>query len=557
MLPPILVELKANAGEFMAKMGEARHEVAKLEHESAGHVDKFAAVGKAALLGFAGVAIGVGGMAVKAALEGQQAHQRLAQAIKNAGGSMEELEPRVGKLSDHFAKLGYTNDELETGLGTMTTALHDPEKAMSAMGLAADLAATKHISLDEASVAVAKAMAGQLRPLKQLGIDLPVAAGGALKLQQANDALGKAQEGVQAVLEKYPDAANKASKHHAQYEAATNKVTEAQRKLGDAQEAGAKITKALSDAVGGQAAAAADTYAGKLAATKAQAENLIEKLGNHLLPVIARVITITTSVVGWFERHATVAKILAGIVGGALVVAILAYVGQLTIATVRTVAHTVAVTAGTIRMGARVAMVYASKAAEIAANVATKAWTIGQWLLNAALDANPIGLVVIAIAALIAGVILAYKHSETFRTGVHALWDLIKHSPLGELIRHFDKVREAVGYVLDKVHDLINALSHIKMPSIHMPHIPGIGHNANGTNDWGGGLSWVGERGPELVDLPAHSKVWPNGHGPGGGGGTTVVVNVAGHVTTGHDLAMLVRDVLLQHGRNGGQLGLA
>ena len=35
--------------------------------------------------------------------------------------------------------------------------------------------------------------------------------------------------------------------------------------------------------------------------------------------------------------------------------------------------------------------------------------------LNAALSANPIGLVVIAIAALVAGLIYAYQHSATFR----------------------------------------------------------------------------------------------------------------------------------------------
>ncbi len=47
--------------------------------------------------------------------------------------------------------------------------------------------------------------------------------------------------------------------------------------------------------------------------------------------------------------------------------------------------------------------------------VATKAWAAAQWLMNAALAANPIGLVVIAIAALVAGLIIAYKKSETFR----------------------------------------------------------------------------------------------------------------------------------------------
>lgn len=37
-----------------------------------------------------------------------------------------------------------------------------------------------------------------------------------------------------------------------------------------------------------------------------------------------------------------------------------------------------------------------------------------------------------------------------------------------------------------------------------------VGSNAEGTNNWRGGPTWVGERGPELVDLPKGSRVLPN-----------------------------------------------
>lgn len=57
---------------------------------------------------------------------------------------------------------------------------------------------------------------------------------------------------------------------------------------------------------------------------------------------------------------------------------------------------------------------------------ATVAWTGVQWALNAALNANPIGLVVIAIAALVAGIVLAWKRSETFRNVVIGVWEAIK-----------------------------------------------------------------------------------------------------------------------------------
>jgi len=72
-------------------------------------------------------------------------------------------------------------------------------------------------------------------------------------------------------------------------------------------------------------------------------------------------------------------------------------------------------------IAANVAMA-AYLAGQAAIRVATTAWTAVQWLLNAALTANPIGLVVAAIAALVAGVIVAYNHSETFRNYVDGLW---------------------------------------------------------------------------------------------------------------------------------------
>jgi phage-related protein len=79
------------------------------------------------------------------------------------------------------------------------------------------------------------------------------------------------------------------------------------------------------------------------------------------------------------------------------------------------------------------AALIASKVAQgaIAASMAvvraaTLAWTAVQWALNVALDANPIGLVVLAIAALVAGIILLWKNSETFRTIVLAVWSAIR-----------------------------------------------------------------------------------------------------------------------------------
>lgn len=57
---------------------------------------------------------------------------------------------------------------------------------------------------------------------------------------------------------------------------------------------------------------------------------------------------------------------------------------------------------------------------------ATKLWTAAQWLLNAAMSANPITLVVIAIAALVAAFVVLWNKSEAFRNFWIGLWDNVK-----------------------------------------------------------------------------------------------------------------------------------
>src|SRR5699024_10931511 len=58
----------------------------------------------------------------------------------------------------------------------------------------------------------------------------------------------------------------------------------------------------------------------------------------------------------------------------------------------------------------------------------TKAAAAAQWLLNAAMSANPIGLVVVAIAALVAGLVLFFTKTETGRQNWETVWGAIKSS---------------------------------------------------------------------------------------------------------------------------------
>lgn len=86
-------------------------------------------------------------------------------------------------------------------------------------------------------------------------------------------------------------------------------------------------------------------------------------------------------------------------------------------------------TSTTLTWRERVAKLASATASKVVRG-ATLAWTGVQWALNAALTANPLGLVVVAIAAFVGGIVLAYKKSETFRRIVNAAWNGIKAAAL-------------------------------------------------------------------------------------------------------------------------------
>jgi hypothetical protein len=88
---------------------------------------------------------------------------------------------------------------------------------------------------------------------------------------------------------------------------------------------------------------------------------------------------------------------------------------------------------------------------------------------------------------------------------------------------------------------------------------------AGGTSHWKGGLTWVGERGPELVNLPRGSRVYTASEskrmaqgrtasvGVGGGGGVTVVnVHVEGSLIHERDLENRIKRAVVQGGKRTG-----
>lgn len=279
---------------------------------------------------------------------------------------------------------------------------------------------------------------------------------------------------------------------------------------------------------------------------------------------------------------------------------------------------------GLVTRARGVVVAVASAVAQRTAAAATRVWAAGQWLLNAAMTANPIGLVIAAIVALVAGFVIAYKKSETFRkivdTALRAvgtagkwMWTVLKpaFSAIVAYIKVMGKVytwlwnnaarpallaiAKAIGTVMKVWAAMLRALSRVpgfgwaktaakvmdgaadKALNLgdHIKKIPnrkdvkvtadtsgataalnnwirlssgkririgvqvasGIGANAAGTDNWRGGLTWVGEKGPEILNLPRGSQIIPNhqtasylrehqGSARAAGGGAAVTQNI-------------------------------
>ncbi len=314
-----LLLLKAETSAFTREIRGAGDEIEKLGKKGKSGFAKLGAVGKAAVLGISGAAIAIGTIAVKEALEGERATARLANAIKNTGHNFKDFQGPVKDASDRLAKFGFVNDDVESAIANLTRVTKDPAKAIREMGLAADIARGRNIDLATATGILVKVQSGHVGLLGRLGI-------------ATKDAQGKTISQAEAI-------------------------------------------KRLSALYGGQAKTSAKTYAGQAAALQAQLHNLTEELGQKLLPVLVKIISVVAATVDWFSKHKEVAIALAIVVGGALVTAI-------TAATVAWIAETAAMIAGL----------------------------------------SPILLIIAAIAAVVAAAVFLYKNWNK-------IWDAVAHHP--------------------------------------------------------------------------------------------------------------------------------
>jgi hypothetical protein len=126
-----------------------------------------------ALLGAGVVAAGIGGLLTQLGSAEQASRQQLQAAIANTGHSWADYQAQVEAAVKAQARFGNNAVETEDALRHLTQATGDPTKALNLLGLAADLAASKHEDLSTASTQLARVLNGNSRLLKEFGIIVP------------------------------------------------------------------------------------------------------------------------------------------------------------------------------------------------------------------------------------------------------------------------------------------------------------------------------------------------------------------------------------------------
>lgn len=271
-------------------------------------------------------------------------------------------------------------------------------------------------------------VAGGTDELIRLGADLAATYGGTT--QQAVDALGSALRGEADPAERYGLALN-ATRVNA--ELAAQGLSGLEGEALTAAKAQAIMSMATEQAGGavGQFGREADTVAGQTQRMQAQWTDASAALGEALLPYITQAASALAGLAKWVQQNsAWLVPLIAGI--GALAAAVLVVNGALIAYRAAQAAAAIATgiwtavqsAASAAALGTRLGLI-ALAAGQVAVTVAQKAAAAAQWALNAAMSANPIGIIIAAVAALVAGFIYLWNTNEDFRNFFITVWENI------------------------------------------------------------------------------------------------------------------------------------
>lgn len=186
------------------------------------------------------------------------------------------------------------------------------------------------------------------------------------------------------------------------------------------------ILAELQNQFGGSGAAYAKTYTGQMD----QFENAIGDLGESIMskamPALTSIAMAGTTAFLWLTENKPVLIAIVALIGIGLTTAFFSWAGGIIASTAAMwgnvasmVAQGVLAAKSLITTGLLYAM-YAAGA--IKTGIATAA----QWAWNAALSANPIGIVVLAIAALVAALVWFFTQTEVGQAIIENVWGAIK-----------------------------------------------------------------------------------------------------------------------------------
>jgi SLT domain-containing protein len=158
---------------------------------------------------------------------------------------------------------------------------------------------------------------------------------------------------------------------------------------------------------------------------KAQVQVLAIDIGTKLIPIVS-------AVVGFFAQHRSILLAVAIATGTFIAATAAAYIGMKVyaagarIAAIATGAYNLAMRLGTkYALGTRVQLGLLWVQEKLAA-----AWTgivtAAQWAWNAAMDANPIGLIIVGIGLLVAAIVLIATKTQWFQKLWSAIWGLVR-----------------------------------------------------------------------------------------------------------------------------------
>ena len=341
------------------------------------------------------------------------------------GVSMEETAALAGLMANSGIKASQAGTSLRSGFLRLAGPPKQASKAMEALGM----------DMSEMSKQQAEAQAA----MKSLGIELSDTNGprkmGAIITELRNKMAGLSKEErlatVGAIFGK-----NASSGWLAVIDSAPNKFQELVNEM---------------DKCDGEAKRMADTMnnnaQGAMVRLQSAMEGVAVEVGGVFLPMLADAGEGLAGVVGGLAQWAGENQgLVRGI--GLVTVAMAGAIGVFKVARVVYAAYRVVAAAlGLIHLSNAAAMTTATTAT-VAGTTATAAATAGTWAFNAALLANPIGLIVVGIAGLIAAGYALYKNWDTVSAGLVSGWNWIKDTASSVLANIPEKAGYAVGLIL-------------------------------------------------------------------------------------------------------------